>query len=45
MDTSGDYARIILIDEYNCGDAPFSYNVPGADATISITFTVTGLTD
>ena len=45
VDTSGDYARIILIDEYNRGDAPFSYNVPGADATISITFTVTGLTD
>ncbi|MBQ6513794.1 MAG: hypothetical protein IJI09_03645 [Clostridia bacterium] len=45
VDTSGDYARIILIDEYNRGDAPFSYNMPGADATISITFTVTGLTD
>ena len=45
VDTSGDYARIILIDEYNRGDAPVSYNVPGADATISITFTVTGLTD
>ena len=45
VDTSGDYARIILIDEYNRGDAPFSYNVPGAGATISITFTVTGLTD
>ncbi len=45
VDTSGDYARIILIDEYNRGDAPFSYTVPGANATISITFTVTGLTD
>ena len=45
VDTSGDYARIILIDEYNRGDAPFSYTVPGANETISITFTVTGLTD
>lgn len=45
VDTSGDYARIILIDEYNRGDAPFSYSVPGANETISITFTVTGLTD
>lgn len=45
VDTAGDYARIIIIDEYNRGDAPFGYNVPGANATISITFTVTGLTD
>ena len=45
VDTSGAYARIIIIDEYNRGDAPFGYTVPGANATISITFTVTGLTD
>ena len=45
VDTSGTYARIIIIDEYNRGEAPFGYNVPGANATISITFTVTGLTD
>ena len=45
VDTSGDYARIILIDEYNRGEAPFGYTVPGADATITVTFTVTGLTD
>ena len=42
---SGEYARIVVIDEYNRGEAPFGYNVPGANATISITFTVTGLTD
>jgi len=45
VDTKGDYARIIIIDEYNRGEAPFGYTVPGANATISITFTVTGLTD
>ena len=45
VDTSGEYARIIIIDEYNRGEAPFGYTVPGAGATISITFTVTGLTD
>ena len=45
VDVSGDYARIIIIDEYNRGDAPFGYTVPGANATISITFDVTGLTD
>ena len=43
VDTSGDYARIIVIDEYNRGEAPFGYTVPGANATISITFTVTGM--
>ncbi len=45
VDTSGAYARIVIIDEYNRGEAPFGYTVPGADTTISITFTVTGLTD
>ena len=45
VDTSGEYARIIIIDEYNRGEAPFGYTVPGANAKISITFTVTGLTD
>ena len=41
VDTSGDYARIILIDEYNRGEAPFGYTVPGADSTITVTFDVT----
>ncbi len=45
VDASGEYARIVIIDEYNRGEAPFGYTVPGADATISVTFTVTGLTD
>ncbi len=45
VDTSGTYARIVLIDEYNRSDAPFGYTVPGANATITVTFTVTGLTD
>ncbi len=42
VDAEGDYVRIIIIDEYNRGDAPFGYTVPGADAKISITFTVSG---
>ena len=45
IDTTGTYARIVIIDEYNRGDAPFGYTVPGANATITITFTVTGLTE
>ena len=45
VDVSGTYARIILIDEYNRGDAPFGYTVPGPNSTITVTFTVTGLTD
>jgi len=42
VDTSGDYARIILIDEYNRGEAPFGYTVPGANSTITVTFEVSG---
>ena len=45
VDVSGTYARIILIDEYNRGDAPFGYTVPGPNSSITVTFTVTGLTD
>ena len=45
VDVGGEYVRIVVIDEYNRGDAPFGYNVPGADSTITITFDVTGLTD
>ena len=45
VDVGGEYVRIVVIDEYNRGDAPFGYNVPGANSTISVTFDVTGLTD
>ena len=45
VDVSGEYARIIIIDEYNRSEAPFGYTVPGANTTISITFTVAGLID
>ena len=45
VDVSGTYARIVIIDEYNRGDAPFGYTVPGANTAITITFTVTGLTE
>ena len=45
VDTSGDNVRIVVIDEYNRPEDPFGYNMPGANASIVITFTVTGLTD
>ncbi len=45
IDTSGSNVRIVVIDEYNRGEAPFGYSVPGANETITITFTVSGLTD
>ena len=45
IDTSGTYVRIVVIDEYNRGEAPFGYTVPGANATITVNFTVSGLTD
>ena len=45
VDTSGTYVRIVVIDEYNRSEDPFGYTVPGADSTITITFTVSGLTD
>ena len=45
VDTSGDYVRIVIIDEYNRSEDPFGYTMPGADTTISITFDVTGLTE
>lgn len=45
VDTSGDYARIVVIDEYNRSSDPFGYTVPGANETISITFTVGGMAE
>ena len=45
VDLSGDYVRIVVVDTYNRGEAPFGYTVPGADATISITFTVAGFAE
>ncbi len=45
VDTSGEYVRIVVFDEYNRSEDPFGYTVPGANATITITFTVSGLTD
>ena len=43
VNTSGEYVLISLIDTYNIGDAEFGYTVPGANQTISITFTVSGM--
>ena len=45
IDTSGEYAMIKLIDTYNQAAEPFGYTMPGANTTITITFTVSGLTD
>ena len=42
VDLSGQYAMIKVIDVYNQTEDPFGYTVPGANDTISITFTVAG---
>lgn len=42
VDTTGDYALIKLIDTYNQAADPFGYTVPGANETITVTFTVSG---
>ena len=38
----GDYARIDLINTYGQSEDPFGYTVPGANETITVTFTVSG---
>ncbi len=43
VDASGEYVMIKVIDTYNIGEAPFGYTVPGPDASITITFTVSGM--
>ena len=44
--TSGTYARITLLDEYNQTEEPVSYNMPiGANTSITITFTVSGMAE
>lgn len=40
----GEYARIDVINTY-ASEAAFGYNVPGANETITITFTVSGMAD
>ncbi len=40
IDTSGDYVQIKVLDSYNQTAEPFGYTVPGADETITISFTV-----
>ena len=42
IDISGTYAMIKVVDTYNQSEDPFGYTVPGANETISITFTVSG---
>ncbi len=44
VDTSGDYVMIKVLDSYNQSEAPFGYTVPGANETITISFTVSGWT-
>ena len=45
LDNSGDYLMIKILDSYNQSEAPFGYNVPGANETITISFTVSGMAD
>jgi hypothetical protein len=46
VNTSGDYARIALIDEYDSKvPADLAYTMPAAGETITISFTVSGLAD
>ena len=45
VDTSGDYVLIKVLDTYNQSSEPFGYTMPQAGETITITFTVEGLTD
>ena len=41
VDVSGDYVRLVIIDQYNRSEDPFGYNMPAANSAIIITFTVT----
>ena len=44
--TSGTYARITLLDEYNQSSEPVAYTMPiGPNTPIAITFTVSGLAE
>lgn len=46
VNTSGDFARITLIDEYDSKvPAELAYTMPGAGEAITVTFTVGGLAD
>ncbi|MBE5815824.1 MAG: hypothetical protein E7320_11595 [Clostridiales bacterium] len=46
VNTSGDYAKISLIDEYDSkAPADLAYTMPAAGETITISFTVSGLAD
>ena len=46
VNTSGDYAKISLIDEYDSKvPGELAYTMPGAGETITVTFTVSGLAD
>ncbi|MBQ8136976.1 MAG: hypothetical protein IJ174_06035, partial [Clostridia bacterium] len=45
VDVSGTYAMIKVIDTYNQSSEPFGYSMPQAGDTITVTFTVSGLTE
>jgi hypothetical protein len=46
VNTSGDYAKIALIDEYDSkAPSDLAYTMPAAGETITISFTVSGLAD
>ncbi|MBO2516195.1 MAG: hypothetical protein CW338_02820, partial [Clostridiales bacterium] len=40
LDCSGDYVLIKMLDSYNFSSEPFGYTVPGANSSITITFTL-----
>lgn len=45
IDTSGDWVKIVVTDEYNKLDAGFGYNLPGPNTEVVFTFTISGLAD
>ena len=45
LDDSGEYLMIKILDSYNQSEEPFGYTVPGANGTITITFTVSGMAE
>jgi len=43
LDTTGDYAQITLLNKWTQSEEPFAYTIPGANETVTITFTIGGL--
>lgn len=43
INVDGEYLQITILDSYNQSSEPVAYSMPGANETITITFTVSGL--